>query len=294
MNTKTTLPTLFAAILAVSASAPAALITWEGVNDTWDSGNWTVGVTPNQLPSVDDTQGRTTTDQYEMSAGTLTRNFNLFLGAGGSWNQSGGTFDLGTSTLRFNNGSAASSFTNGSVLNTGELRFDNAEVDIDGLVHTGTFLNVQNVNADIDVTSADITLTVNNMIRGTLAGGSQLDLIGDPGDFRLEALHNDNPNGNTTLAGKVTLGWFSIDGVDVNPNDNGNYGTAFDWTSQANIDLLNADLKDNHTVNGKHLFVELTGGGVNGEGQLLTLIPEPSSCWLIGLGLVGLATRRRA
>ncbi|MGB0775863.1 MAG: PEP-CTERM sorting domain-containing protein, partial [Akkermansiaceae bacterium] len=98
---------------------------------------------------------------------------------------------------------------------------------------------------------------------------------------------------NRDIAGKLYTGFFSLDGVNVDPDGTGfvGSGTGGALASEADVVALNAFIKANYTIGGRYLELSDNTGG---ERTLSVIaVPEPSSTALLGLGGLALILRRR-
>ncbi|MEM6797878.1 MAG: hypothetical protein AAF589_00045 [Planctomycetota bacterium] len=261
-----------ALLLPLGADLSAVEIAWQGGTGVWGDPNWIVNGAPGQNASVaDDEDDHQIADQYVLGFGELSRdNLLTTVSPGGSWTQTGGTLNIGGGArLRFANGAATSSFSGGAVVNVGELSFGQSTVNIDGATFNADFMNVPGPNANtiVNVTSGAFNLSSNNALRGSSFSNHTFDLLGPAGSFLMTQSNNTNASRAADLAGKVAGGFFSIDGTKIDPV----ISTSSDWSDPGSLNNLNSELQD-LAVGGKHLFVERTGGGVDGSEQRVTLI----------------------
>ncbi len=127
-----------------------------------------------------------------------------------------------------------------------------------------------------DFQGGTVTVTSNNPFRGSAFEGS-FDWTGGVGSGSVIATDSNTITSN--LAKKVSQGFFSIDGVRVNPTTD----SAVDGLAALQAELPTL------TVGGKWFNLADNGSGT----QTLTLVPEPASLALLGIGVLMLARRSR-
>ena len=153
-------------------------------------------------------------------------------------------------------------FVVNSALNMGHLRLDGG-------------------SAGLQFTSGSLTLGAGNPLRSSNSFSGEFNWVGAAGSGVVT--HTNLSSNNNNLAGKTAQGFFSIDGVRVNPT----LLNTIDWSNPANIAALNDEL-DDAVIGGRWLELR-----VNGSQQELHLIPEPGTGCLLCLAcLAGIPSRR--
>lgn len=246
-----------AAGAALASQADAAAVVWQGGSGAmFGNANWTVdGVPDQEHPAFASGEYQTLID-----SGSVTFSGNLVLGSADSITVDGASLDgTGFELDASGNGLV---LTNGGTLQVGDIRI---------------------LGAGVNLGAGSLVLTSNNPFRtgGGVSVGNSVNITAGAGELTIT--HTDlSGNDSQDLAGKVTIGFFRLDGVYINPINEYN-GT--------NIAAINAELASDWVVNGK--WLELSDGPSSSGTRVLTVVPEPGSLALIGLGGLACLRRRR-
>ena len=200
-------------------------------------------------------------------------------------NQNHPSFGVGDNVVVHNttiNGGSVTAF-NGA--NVGVIGGGDSLLITGGASVSGDFITagVASHASDVTLASGSITLSSNNALRSTSAFDGMIDFTGAAGSATVAQTDLSGTNGQA-LAGKIssatgTASYFRIDGTLITTN-----GVAYNGS---NLAAINAELALN--VVGDRYFLIEEAGGV----QTLTLVPEPGSLALLGLGGLLVASRRR-
>lgn len=312
--------------LALTGPLFSASYTWDGGTGDWTDSNWNSGsaTSPDSITSSGRSRNYVGDDFTIDDPGSDVTSSQRITLVDGSLSVTDSTLDitvpggnLSTLNLGHSGGIAATAtFTNSTinmtphnnagraiqVRNGSTLIIDNTTVNLTGgnnpsielrdngstaLITNNSVVNSRWIrtdnNSQITFESGTITLSAPNPLRSANAFNSDINWSSSLG-LGSTIVHTDLTSNDQNLAGKTAQGYFGIDGTQIDPA----ILNTEDWTLQANIDTLNAQLEA-QAVNGTHFFLD---NSVAGQ-QTLTLIPEPSTSLLGGLALLGLLRRRR-
>lgn len=258
---------LCAASLA-AASAHGATVAWQGGNADWSTANWNVGGAANS-----NTSQTILNNNVSISEGIVTTGSNITAGDGGSTTLN--TLSVvGTGQLHI---SGNLDFGTGKTPQDWKLGFsmaDNAIVSADTMV-----LKTKNatINQTFSLSGGTLTLNSDNPITGGNFANVNFNITAAAGGFSL--IHSNATDADKTLATKVGLDLFAIDGTNITVTADG-----------TDIGALNTELALN-IVNNKYFQVETSG--ITQTLVVASAVPEPSSTALLGLGGLALILRRR-
>lgn len=155
---------------------------------------------------------------------------------------------------------------NGGVLDTGWVRLDSGPNTPQSLM--------------FDFFGGTVTLNDSNPLRDNSGFEGAFDWVGTAGSGTV--VHTDLSSNNQNLAGKIAQGYFSIDGVQIDPA----IGNTVDWTNSTNRNNLNSQLAE-LVVGGKVLNVTFDDPN---SRQVLSLVSVPVISWDVDSdGLFGVA-----
>ena len=140
-----------------------------------------------------------------------------------------------------------------SILNMGHLRLDEG-------------------SAGAEFSGGSLTVSSSNPLRSSNTFSGEFNWTGAAGSGTIT--HTNLSANNSNLAGKITQGFFSIEGTRIDPT----ISNTTDWSVASNVDALNAEL-ESLIVNSK--FFKLTS---NGTEQVLSLEATTVIEWIDALG----------
>ena len=163
-----------------------------------------------------------------------------------------------------------------------EIESDGMVTMTNGATLTSQVLRIDNEGLGLDFNSGDITLAGTNAIRGTNSFDGQLSFSGIAESAIITHLDATDSDVVRHLAGRVTAGFFAIDGITIAP------ATIYDGT---NVLAVNAEL-ETLAVNGR-FFEIVQAGDVQSLHLRASVIPEPSCLVVLASASAMLLRRRR-
>ena len=197
---------------------------------------------------------------------------------------------MNIATLTGLNGGAGVNINGGTLIAGGEINVNSTSFDVanGGSVTAGA---IRILGGGSEWASGNITLSDPNPFRtaGAVSLNNSFNVTAAPGSFTLT--HTDLSAGytNRDIAGKLLIGFFSLDGTHIDPDDNGFTGGLND---EADVVALNTFLRTNYTINGKYLELSDNTGDMR-TLSVVAAVPEPAALSLLVLGGLALMARRR-
>ena len=264
---------------------------------------------PASTPAVTISGTQLTVDQFRSQNNTFGNgDFEMF--ANGTFDMTSGSTLIVDNQWQIDDSSVATASDSSAdvglleLYDDGELNLDNVALTINNHIDVNNssvinitgdtqidtpYLRIDSNNASVNLTSGHIDLENNNPLRGSSGFGGDFDFVGLPGEVTVT--QNNTTDTTRNLIFKTWQGFFSIDGVRINPSSDG----VVPGSTGVDVSGFNAYLAT-QAVNGKHF--EFTGS-TDGTGDITlnlvaVVIPEPASAMMLGLATSLLALRRRS
>jgi len=291
-----------------TGAANAAIAAWDGgAGNFYGNANWTIAGTPAQTLANQNGSN----DDITIGSGDVTYNPGGDLGQG--WDTSNLTISGGSLTQTVGNWTQINGSTiltvSGGTFSSAANNFNlssSAQVNLS----SGTFTNSGGTNFNVGTSGADTAAfnmtggTFNKIVAGEfkLRGGSTGSITGGTANIRFLGL-GDFGQSNLNLGGTGTLNLTDGNGGAGNAGFYRANSSYVDLTSTGatfhidNIDVAQATAayltSDKVRANGDANDALLQVLSDGGSGVNITLIPEPSSTALLGLGGIAFILRRR-